>query len=104
MRRDAIKPPARLKHGTKLGMAQLTQMRPEMAAENVRKKPQEAAEGSVSGWREYVNSFLAAEISALTRYYDRVIQWLPREDDHGGLLAAIDAPRKDTVGKDRKST
>src|SRR5580704_2386543 len=98
MRRHAIKPPARLKHGTKLGMGQLTQIEPEMATENVRKKPQEAAEGSVSGWREYVNSFLAAEISALTRYYDRVIQWLPRGDDKGALLAAVDAPRKETLG------
>jgi hypothetical protein len=100
MRRYLIKPRASLKHGTKFGMVQLTQMQPEMASEKVRKNPQEAVQGSLSGWREYVNSFLAAEISALTRYYDRVIQWLPREDDHGGLLAAIDAPRKGTVGKD----
>ena len=58
------------------------------------------ANNAAPGWRSYVNAFLAAEISALTRYYDRVIQWLPREDDKGGLLAAIDAPRKETVGKD----
>lgn len=50
-------------------------------------------------WREYVNEFLAAEISSLTRYYDRVIQWLPREGDSGRLLAAIDAPVKETVAK-----
>jgi hypothetical protein len=55
----------------------------------------------LTGWRKYVNSFLAAELSVLTRYYDRVIQWLPREDDTGTLLANIDAPSKDTVGKDK---
>ena len=100
MRGSAIKPRVSLKRGTKFGMAQLPQMPPQTATESVAKKPQEAAESDISGWRQYVNSFLAAEISALTRYYDRVIQWLPREDDSGGLLAAIDAPRKGTVGKD----
>ena len=72
-------------------MAPLTHMPPELATDNAPKKSQEAAEKPISGWRKYVNTFLAAEISALTRYYDRVIQWLPREDDNGGLLAAIDA-------------
>jgi hypothetical protein len=66
----------------------------------VAKETQPTAGSPTSGWRNYVNAFLAAEISALTRYYDRVIQWLPREDDKGGLLAAIDAPRKEMVGKD----
>src|SRR5580693_4454265 len=88
------------KHGTKFGMARLTHMEPETATENVENKPQAPAQAVISGWREYVNAFLAAEISALTRYYDRVIQWLPREDDKGGLLAAVDAPHKETVGKD----
>jgi hypothetical protein len=89
-----------LKHGTTVEMAQLTQMQPETASESVARKPQAAAARTASGWREYVNAFLAAEISALTRYYDRVIQWLPRDDDKGGLLAAVEAPRKETVGKD----
>src|ERR1700722_1695173 len=88
------------KHGTKFGMAQLTHMETEIAIETVAKKPQQAPGRTISGWREYVNAFLAAEISALTRYYDRVIQWLPREDDKGALLAAVAAPRKETVGKD----
>jgi len=100
MRRYAFKHRASLKHGTKFGMAQLTQMQPEIATESVPKEPSHVPEETTHGWREYVNSFLAAEISALTRYYDRVIQWLPREDDKGGLLAAVDAPRKETVGKD----
>ena len=96
----AMPPRPLWKRGTKFRMAQLTQMQAEMATESVTKKPQEAATGAISAWREYVNAFLAAEISALTRYYDRVIQWLPRDDDTGRLLAAIDAPRKETVGKD----
>jgi hypothetical protein len=69
------------KHGTKFEMAQTTQTQPEMETERVENKPQAAAQAVISGWREYVNAFLAAEVSALTRYYDRVIQWLPREDD-----------------------
>jgi hypothetical protein len=93
-----LRPPQ--KRGTTIRLAQLTQMQPEMATERVAKKPQETGTAELSGWREYVNAFLAAEISALTRYYDRVVQWLPREDDTGRLLAAIDAPRKETVGKD----
>jgi hypothetical protein len=51
------------------------------------------------GWKKYVNAFLAAELSTLTRYYDRVIQWLPRENDTGMLLAAMDAPVKQIVGR-----
>jgi hypothetical protein len=65
-----------------------------METERAENKPHAAAQPAVSNWREYVNAFLAAEISALTRYYDRVIQWLPREDDKGALLAAVAAPRK----------
>ena len=90
-----------LKHGKTFGMAQLTEMQPEIETESAAKKPRHLASNAAPGWRSYVNAFLASEISALTRYYDRVIQWLPREDDKGGLLAAIDAPRKETVGKDR---
>ena len=100
MRSYAIKPRASLKHGTKLEMAQRTRIQREVETESFENKPQAAAQAVISGWREYVNAFLASEISALTRYYDRVIQWLPREDDQGGLLAAVDAPRKETVGKD----
>src|SRR5260370_9923154 len=51
-------------------------------------------------WKKYVNAFLAGELSALTRYYDRLIQWLPRADDNGALLAAMDAPVKETIGRD----
>jgi len=55
---------------------------------------------AVPRWKRYVNAFLAGELSTLTRYYDRLIQWLPREDDSGLLLAAIDSPKKHSVGKD----
>ncbi len=51
-------------------------------------------------WKNYVNAFLAGELSTLTRYYDRLIQWLPREDDKGGLLEAMDSPAKHTIGRD----
>lgn len=47
----------------------------------------------------YVNRVVAREVSTLTRYYDRVIQWLPREHDAGGVLDAIEAPAKCVVRK-----
>ena len=97
---STMKPRTDQKHGTKFEMAHTTQTQPEMETKRVENKSQAAAQAVVSSWREYVNAFLAAEISALTRYYDRVIQWLPREDDKGALLAAVAAPRKETIGKD----
>jgi hypothetical protein len=54
---------------------------------------------AVPRWKKYVNAFLAGELSTLTRYYDRLIQWLPREDDKGMLLAATEAPLKQIVEK-----
>jgi len=48
-------------------------------------------------WRRYVHKLLAAEISALCRYYDKVIQWLPRPGDNGELLQTIDAPHKQRI-------
>lgn len=52
---------------------------------------------NASGWRKYVNAFLASELSTVTKYYDQTIQWLPRENDTGILLVMIDAPRKSTI-------
>src|SRR5712692_7850703 len=49
------------------------------------------------GWRCYINSIIASELSVLTRYYDRVIQWLPRADDTGLLLDLVDAKHKTLV-------
>jgi hypothetical protein len=51
------------------------------------------------GWKGYVNGLIARELSTLTGYYDRLIQWLPREDDRGRLMAAMDAPVKQTVDR-----
>jgi hypothetical protein len=48
--------------------------------------------------KRYLNSLLAEEISELARYYDRVIQWLPREEDGGLSLSKIDSREKRTVG------
>lgn len=48
----------------------------------------------IPGWKRYVNGLIARNFSTLTRYYDQLIQWLPRDDDEGLLLDAIDAPRK----------
>ncbi len=45
-------------------------------------------------WRLYVNALIASEVSRLTRYFDRVVQWQPRHDDRGTLLGLIDCPVK----------
>ena len=100
MRSCGINLRATLKRGKTFWMAQLTETEPDITAKNLPLEPNRVAEESAHGWRKYVNAFLAAEISSLTRYYDRVIQWLPREDDRGGLLAAVDAPCKETIGRD----
>lgn len=50
-----------------------------------------------SGWRRYVAELLAAEISNVTRYYDRLIQWLPREEDGNQLLELVACPKKDSA-------
>jgi hypothetical protein len=47
-----------------------------------------------TAWRRYVNGLIAADLSTLTRYYDRVIQWLPRPEDTGLLLLALDCKEK----------
>ena len=41
-------------------------------------------------WREFVYGLIAAEISTLSRYYDRVIQLMPREVDDGLLLEHVE--------------
>ncbi len=65
------------------------------------KKAPDVAPIATPRWKKYVNAFLAGELSTLTRYYDRLIQWLPREEDTGGLLAAMDAPVKQTVEREQ---
>ena len=59
-----------------------------------------AKASTTTGWRKYVNAIIAHDISAATRYYDRVIQWLPREGDQGLLLDQIDAPQKLMVSQE----
>lgn len=48
-------------------------------------------------WRRYLNRLLAREVSTVVRYYDRVIQWIPRRDDCGAVLGEIDNPQKGVV-------
>ena len=50
-----------------------------------------------SGWKKYVYGLIAKELSLITRYYDRVLQWMPRPDDSGLLLDAIDCQRKELI-------
>ena len=57
--------------------------------------------GSIRGWKLYVNRTIARDLSTLTRYYDRVIQWLPRTGDTGVLLDEIDAPGKFVIDPDQ---
>ena len=46
------------------------------------------------GWSRYLYRVIAAEVSRITRYFDRVIQCAPADHDPGVLLDAIDAPEK----------
>ncbi len=48
-------------------------------------------------WKRYVHRLLGREISALTRYYDRTIHWLPRPEDDGTLLESVDCPQTQIV-------
>jgi hypothetical protein len=57
--------------------------------------PRQSEKRRVASWRRYVTGLLAAEVSTLARYYDRLIQWLPREQDDGLLLDLADCPRKE---------
>lgn len=50
-------------------------------------------------WRRYVNQVISAEISRFSRFYDRLIQYRPRETDRGLLLEATLCPRK-SIAKD----
>ncbi|QWV99045.1 glycosyltransferase family 2 protein [Geomonas nitrogeniifigens] len=55
-------------------------------------------EGSrIPSWKRYINGLLAGEISATTRFYDRTIQWLPREEDSGLLLQELQCGEKSAL-------
>ncbi len=45
-------------------------------------------------WKRYVYATIAAEVSSVTRYYERVVQWMRQPGDTGFLLEQIDAPEK----------
>lgn len=47
--------------------------------------------------KRYINSLIAREISTITRYFDKVIQWLPRTGDGGLLLAFIESACKEVL-------
>jgi len=53
--------------------------------------------GRVSDWRRYGYRLIAQRASRLTRYYDQVIQWMPRNRDDPLLLSLIDATDKRVV-------
>jgi Glycosyl transferase family 2 len=74
-------------------------MHPGTEANEDFEKDRDLADTAVPRWRKYVNAFLASELSALTKYYDRTIQWLSRENDAGMLLGLIDAPSKGSIGR-----
>lgn len=48
-------------------------------------------------WSQYLNGMLARELSRITRYYDRVIQWIPRKDDSRQLIHQLDAKVKEVI-------
>jgi hypothetical protein len=52
---------------------------------------------TVSRWSRYLNQIIGRELSTLTRYYDLVIQWMPRREDTGLLLSEIDCRSKSTI-------
>jgi len=50
-----------------------------------------------SRWRLYINRLLAEQISVFARYYDQLIQWMPRKEDTGILFDFIDVPQKKMI-------
>ncbi len=48
-------------------------------------------------WKRCFYDVIAAEISAMTRHYDRIVQWMRVPGDEGYPLDAIDCPAKEFV-------
>jgi hypothetical protein len=48
-------------------------------------------------WSRYLHRLIGFEISSLSRYYDRLIQWRSREEDTGYLLDQIDCEKKEKI-------
>lgn len=53
----------------------------------------------VPGWKAYINTLLADELSAITHYYDQTIQWLPRKEDSGLLLEKLQCKQKSAISE-----
>jgi Glycosyl transferase family 2 len=51
-------------------------------------------------WRSYANKLVALEVSSLTRYYDRMIQYARLPHDDGLLFRLIDCPDKASIVAD----
>ena len=56
-----------------------------------------ATERPLARWKRYLYELLASEISTMTRYYDRVIQWMPLAHDTGYLFESLDCAEKTVV-------
>ena len=52
-------------------------------------------------WKKYINRLLAHELSTMTRFYDKTIQWLPRNEESGILLQELECPEKSLVREDQ---
>src|SRR5687767_15814777 len=48
----------------------------------------------VPGWKRYLHRLIAAEISTMSRYFDRVVQIHPLPFDGGGVLEHVACPAK----------
>lgn len=51
----------------------------------------------LDGSKKYIYGLIAKELSLITRYYDRVLQWMPRPNDSGLLMAALDCRQKELI-------
>jgi hypothetical protein len=60
-------------------------------------KPTASSANTGGNWRQYVDSYLANEISRLTRYCDRVIDYLPMSDVGGKFFDLIEAKQKQVI-------
>ena len=54
---------------------------------------------AIQRWKRTFYERIAGEISAMTRYYDAVIQFEPVPSDTGYLLECIDAPQKSVASE-----
>jgi len=50
---------------------------------------------NTSSWRHYVNRLIGSEISAFSRYYNRLIQWKISKNDSGLIFNSIECKNKE---------